>query len=79
MFHSEESITSTEISLVRFDSNIIRRIIMTQHQHSHQTGETVMETGHYIDADGDHIELTAGQKFPNCPKSGKSTSWKHEQ
>jgi len=49
------------------------------HEHSHKTGETVMETGHYIDADGEHIELTAGQKFPSCPSSGQPTSWKHEQ
>lgn len=52
---------------------------MTQQQHSHKTGEPVMETGHYIDADGEHIELKAGQTFPNCPSSGHPTSWKHEQ
>ncbi|MCM3638187.1 hypothetical protein M3152_10660 [Sporosarcina luteola] len=52
---------------------------MTEHQHSHKTGETVMETGHYIDENGHHVELTAGQKFPSCPSTGQSTSWKHEQ
>ncbi|MFK9119530.1 hypothetical protein ACJEBK_21995 [Peribacillus frigoritolerans] len=50
-----------------------------EHHHSHKTGEEVMETGHYIDSDGDHVELKAGQKFPSCPSSGQSTDWKHEQ
>ncbi|SFD71364.1 MULTISPECIES: hypothetical protein [Bacillaceae] len=45
--------------------------------HTHDTGETVMISGYYTDADGEHIELEAGQKFPNCPKSGKPTKWRH--
>lgn len=50
-----------------------------EHHHAHKTGETVMETGHYIDSDGDHVELKSGQTFPSCPSSGQSTTWKHEQ
>ncbi|WP_158095105.1 hypothetical protein [Gottfriedia luciferensis] len=47
------------------------------YQHTHKTGETVMITGYYTDADGEHVELTAGQKFPNCPSSGQPTNWRH--
>lgn len=50
-----------------------------QKQHRHKTGETVTETGRYIDSDGDHIQLTSGQKFPSCPSTGQSTIWKHDQ
>jgi hypothetical protein len=58
----------------------LKRRIMMDNQgfgHTHDTGETVMISGFYTDADGEHIELEAGQKFPNCPKSGKPTKWRH--
>ncbi|MBI0581350.1 hypothetical protein IEC97_28995 [Neobacillus cucumis] len=45
----------------------------------HHTGETVMESGQYIDADGEHAVLQQGEKFPSCQKTGESVSWTHEQ
>jgi hypothetical protein len=47
-------------------------------EHVHHSGEIVTETGHYLDKDGDHIELKQGESFPNCPKSGQQTTWRHE-
>lgn len=51
---------------------------MTNATHRHRTGEKVTETGHYVDEDGGHVALKAGDTFPNCPKTGKSTVWRHE-
>jgi hypothetical protein len=51
---------------------------MTHKQnHVHKTGETVMTTGHYVDSDGERIELKQGQTFPSCPNTGHPTSWRH--
>lgn len=47
--------------------------------HEHQTGDTVTETGHYVDKDGEHVDLTQGDAFPNCPKTNQATIWKHAQ
>lgn len=44
----------------------------------HHTGETVTESGHYFDKDGEHIVLEQGDTFPNCPKTDQPTSWRHE-
>jgi hypothetical protein len=38
-----------------------------------------MESGHYIDADGEHVVLQQGEQFPACPKTGQSVTWAHEQ
>ncbi|MBA2941973.1 YjzC family protein [Paenibacillus sp. CGMCC 1.16610] len=51
---------------------------MANPNHRHKTGEKVTEAGHYIDGDGGHVVLQAGDTFPNCPKTGKATTWKHE-
>ncbi|WP_167357136.1 hypothetical protein [Paenibacillus pectinilyticus] len=45
--------------------------------HQHRTNDKVTETGRYRDADGQSVELTAGQTFPPCPKTGQSTTWHH--
>lgn len=45
--------------------------------HEHQTGQEVTETGHYVDKDGEHVDLTKGDTFPNCPQTNQSTTWKH--
>ncbi|SDN50933.1 YjzC-like protein [Paenibacillus sp. yr247] len=51
---------------------------MNTASHRHKTGERVTESGHYIDVDGGHVVLQAGETFPNCSKTGKATTWKHE-
>lgn len=38
-----------------------------------------MESGHYLDADGEHVVLQQGGKFPSCPATGESITWTHEQ
>jgi len=44
----------------------------TDHHHS---GETVKESGQYIDAGGAKQELIQGDTFQNCPNTGKETTW----
>lgn len=51
---------------------------MADANHRHKTGEKVTKSGHYIDEDGGHVVLQAGETFPNCPKTGKTTTWMHE-
>ncbi|WP_336788485.1 YjzC family protein [Paenibacillus sp. MMO-177] len=51
---------------------------MANANHRHRSGEKVTENGHYTDSDGGHVVLQAGDTFPNCPKTGKATTWKHE-
>ncbi|GHH98852.1 hypothetical protein [Neobacillus kokaensis] len=43
----------------------------------HLTGETVIESGQYIDSGGTKKELRQGATFPNCPVTGKATTWTH--
>ncbi|MBY0029814.1 hypothetical protein ACQKJG_22845 [Priestia megaterium] len=43
----------------------------------HQTGDKVIESGHYIDKDGEHVDFKQGEVFPNCPKTDQPTTWRH--
>lgn len=51
--------------------------IMAHLTDHHHTGETVMESGQYIDAGGTKKEFRQGELFPKCPVTGKSTTWTH--
>ncbi|MGG3802449.1 hypothetical protein [Metabacillus fastidiosus] len=50
---------------------------MEKTQDLHKTNEEVEETGKYVCAAGEVKELQKGEKFPNCPKSDKPTTWRH--
>lgn len=52
-------------------------IIMAHFSDLHHTGETVIESGEYIDSGGTKEELRQGETFPNCPVTGKETTWTH--
>ncbi|MED1203485.1 hypothetical protein [Heyndrickxia acidicola] len=41
----------------------------------YRTGETVLESGHYVDADGQYAVLQKEESFPACPKTGNSVTW----
>lgn len=35
-----------------------------------------METGRYVCAEGETMELRQGEKFPMCPRTGEETTWR---
>lgn len=43
----------------------------------HHTNETVPESGKYICAAGETKQFQEGDKFPVCPVTNVSTTWRH--
>ncbi|NBD23212.1 hypothetical protein [Paenibacillus glycinis] len=43
----------------------------------HRTGEQVEETGRYVCEIGETKQLSRGDSFPACPRTGKATNWRH--
>ncbi|QGQ98099.1 hypothetical protein EHS13_26030 [Paenibacillus psychroresistens] len=45
----------------------------------HKTNEAVEEAGKYICASGETKDFQKGEKFPNCPITNESTTWRHAE
>ncbi|MBM6601880.1 hypothetical protein [Priestia megaterium] len=46
-------------------------------QDLHKTNDPVLETGKYICAAGEAVELQKGDQFPVCPNTNEPTTWRH--
>lgn len=58
-------------------TNYKEELHMAHFSDHHHSGKTVMESGQYVDAGGTKQELSQGDIFPNCPNTGKATTWTH--
>jgi hypothetical protein len=43
-----------------------------------KTGENVQDAGRYACAAGEKRDFNKGDAFPNCPVSGKATTWERD-